>query len=241
MSVLAVVIGVAGLALLTATALAWTGRWRAWSRRFPTAGLPMPLTLLPGLGLALLGAAAHEADVVSSGSPVAALSVLCLFAGIALYLWAPRWWGPRWYRQLDPAAVPDLQDPLTAFTYATVRGQDGGPDGDAAPARVGTWGPPSDGWRAGWVREDGWVVGGTLSLHAEGLAFQPTGMNRRLSPGPTSVVVDAAEIRGIRLARRPRRIHSHVAITVDGRELVFEMVGAGQKIDRITEILGSCR
>ena len=47
---------ISGAAILAVSALAWTGRWRSWHRQVLTGPLPAPITLLPGVGLALVGA-----------------------------------------------------------------------------------------------------------------------------------------------------------------------------------------
>ena len=104
--------------LLAVAALAWTGRWRSWSRQVFTGPLPLPITLVPGLGLALVAAGLYELGVPVGPLTPLVLGFLALFV---LYLWAPDWWGPEWLReQRRQGIAPDLADPLTALSYAAV-------------------------------------------------------------------------------------------------------------------------
>ena len=83
-------------AVLVASALAWTGRWRSWSRRVFTGPLPLPITLLPEIGFALFGAGLYELGVPAG--PLTPLFVIFLTLFV-IYLWAPSWWGPGWFRE----------------------------------------------------------------------------------------------------------------------------------------------
>jgi hypothetical protein len=68
---------------LGASALAWTGRWHKWSRRVLTGPLPMPITLLPGLGLACVATGLYK---LGAPMAVAAPFFVAFLASYVVYL-----------------------------------------------------------------------------------------------------------------------------------------------------------
>lgn len=175
--------------LLGAAALAWSGRWRGWSRRVFTGPLPLPITLVPGLGIALVGAGPYELGV-----PLAATApfFVAFLALNALYLWAPAWWGPRWFRDERRDGIrPDLGDTATALSFAALTGTPA--EGRSAAAVAQRFGgrDPLERWHATWVEhEDGGekphalgragATQGRLELYDDGLAFRAIGLEDEL-------------------------------------------------------------
>lgn len=78
----------------------WTGRWREWAWSPPQ--LNWPLTLLPSLGLMLVGGGLYGllpstvTAVLAAPFFVAGLVLLPLVVFLVLDL---DWFGPRWYRE----------------------------------------------------------------------------------------------------------------------------------------------
>ena len=126
--------------LLGASALAWTGRWRTWTRRVLTGPLP-------GLG-APMGLAATFFVV----------SVPLL----VLYLWAPSWWGPRWLKDERRDGIqPDLADPATALSYAGLTRAPGGASSSAVVAEQFGDREPLERWNATWIEHEEGSGGGS--------------------------------------------------------------------------------
>ncbi len=252
-------------ALATASALAWTGRWRRWSGQLLLGGLPMPITLFPGLALGLASAALWQLEVVPLESPVTAVGVLAEVAGLALYVWAPPWWGPKWYRQGPERSRPHRHDGSAAA--ATVAMDDHSEARSASADRAFASREALERWEVTWVtgseagrRAHGLGRAGTadavLELHAGGLAVRTTGAEDRLRGHALSLVVGADEIRGARrvppgagpTGRRrrsndprsalARRIVPRLVVDTVKGALVFEVYGARRKAERVRSIYG---
>lgn len=183
-----------GPALLTLSIIAWTGGWRHWTGQFLLGPLPAPITLFPALGLWLIVLGLIQVGALSSRSPLPAVALLALVAGLVLYVWAPSWWGPRWYREMERPVKPDLHDPLTAAIVAgtgeTARRR---PSKPASNPFTGE--RPLDSWRGTWVNGDEvgakehafdrpGTVEGTLLLYRDGLTFAEGSVARRLPKEP---------------------------------------------------------
>lgn len=90
---------VAGLIVLAASAAAWKGYWRGWTRTFITAHLPLPVTLLPVFGLLLIAFPLNDTNV-PGGRILAGIALVLVPFAVVLMLWNPGWWGPRWFREM---------------------------------------------------------------------------------------------------------------------------------------------
>jgi hypothetical protein len=162
-----------GVALLGSGVAAWTGYWRRWAAWDGPPAYNGPITIVPGLGLFMIGATLAYEGV---GQPVVdVVAVVGLLAGLALYLSGPRWWGPRWYRERRARGEIRLDLAISANALAEVF------EGEPA-AQAGWWSRWARGRVAGWwrARLDG--VPGTLVLYRTALAFAPL-------EGPNEVVV----------------------------------------------------
>jgi len=254
---------VLGLAGVVAAGLAWTGRWRAWSRRVLTGPLVFPITLLPGLGLALIGLGLGQAGVVRSTSPVPGVGALCAVVGMILYFWSPGWFGPRWLRRERADGIePDLSEPLTALSYAALAPVAGRPSSaEQALARSGG-GEVLERWTATWVvHEDGGdkphglgragAVGGKLELYDRSVVFRAGEIEDRLRDVPTVAVIERDRVRGARVVPRgagpdgvrrkgrgPRSAFARLVVDADDGAYLFEVNGAKAKARRIEEVLG---
>lgn len=167
---------------MAASAAAWSGAWKAWARRFITAQLPVPVTLLPAFGLLLIALGIDELNRFGWARGFSASAMLLVIPAVILMLWNPPWWGPSWYRKMKAQSErldPDYRDPLTAATYAAVSSSP-----RATPREVLTADPPLVEWRAsllaaqspGATRNSGpqRKVGGRLCLYpGVGLVFAP--------------------------------------------------------------------
>lgn len=253
---------IAGAACIGAAALAWTGRWRRWSRRTATGPLPLPITLLPGIGFALAGAGLWYLDVAK---PLATLGLLALLAAIGLYLSAPQWWGPRWFREERERGVdPDLSDTLTALTYAS--GGRPAPGESSAEVLAGLVGDrePLERWGGIWIDAEGPDAGpaphrltraGTtqvrLELFDDALAMKAVGLEDRLRGHATVGVIDRASFRAARVVPAgagpdgvkrpgagPRSLRARLVVDTDDESFLFEVTGAKRKAQRIEETLG---
>jgi hypothetical protein len=187
----------AGVAVLAASAAAWAGRWRGWTRTFITAHLPVPLTILPAFGLLLIAFGLHDAGPFPGSSALAGAALVTALVAAVLAVWNPPWFGPAWFRDLKTSGPvdPDLSDPLTASTYALSR-----TDVDArgpVAERFGD-GPPLHAWRVSLV-DGGARVGGHLELHRTGLAFYPNELEARMRQDPLAVVLESKDIAAVRV------------------------------------------
>jgi hypothetical protein len=248
-------------ALLAASALAWTGRWRTWSRRVLTGPLPMPISLLPGLGLA-----AGAAGLYELGAPlaVAAPFFVAFLALFVLYVWAPPWWGPAWYRkEREKGVSPDLSDPATALSYAALTKP--AERSSAAVEQRFAGGEPLERWSATWVEdEDGGdkphalgragATQGKLELYREGLAFRAIGLEDSLRGQATAVAIDRDEFDAARVVpagagpdgrKRPRHgarsAFARLVVDTEHGPFLFEVNFAKRKASRIAETLGTGR
>jgi hypothetical protein len=247
----------AGTGLLAIAGLAWSGRWRAWARRF-LIGPTMPVTLVPGLGIGLVGGGLSEA----TGSDTAgALGLLGLVVGAVLCFWSPQWFGPRWLREARRAGIaPDLSDPLTALSVAALA-----PGAAQSPPHVAEHfhGSPQESWNATWVQhEDGGpaphalaragAVQGKLELYPDGVAFRAIGLEDRLRGSPTVLIVpreDLLDARvvpagagpdGVRRPRHgPRSAFARLVLDTRAGAQLFEVNFAKRKAARIRALLGS--
>jgi hypothetical protein len=248
-----------GAGLLGAAALAWTGRWRSWSRQVLTGPLPVPITLLPGLGLAFTAAGIYEL-----GAPLGVTMpfAVVFVALLVMYMWAPPWWGPRWFReQRRDGFQPDLLDPATALSYALLAPTPEGSSRAAIAERFGQQ-EPLERWNAAWVvHEEGGAkphalgragaTQGRLELYLDGLAFRAIGIEDRLRGGATAVAIDRSAFAQARVVpagagpdgrKRPRRgarsAFARLVVDTAYGPFLFEVNFAKRKARRIAETLG---
>ena len=248
----------AGVALLGASALAWTGRWRTWSRRVFTGPLPLPISLLPGLGLALVGTGLYEL-----GAPmgVAAPFFVAFLALFVVYVWAPGWWGPAWYREERSKGVrPDLTDPATALSYAALT-RPSERSSEAVEQRF-RGREPLERWNATWVEDENGgskphalgragATQGKLELYRDGLAFRAIGLEDSLRGHATAVAIDRGEFDAARVVpagagpdgrKRPRHgarsAFARLVVDTDSGPFLFEVNFAKRKAERISRTLG---
>jgi hypothetical protein len=257
--VVSAVLIAAGAALLGASALAWTGRWRAWSRRVFTGPLPLPISLLPGLGLALVGTGLYELGAPMGAAAPFFVAFLALFV---LYVWAPSWWGPAWYREERARGVePDLTDPATALSYAALTSP--AERSTAAVAERFARSEPLERWNATWVEDENGgakphalgragATQGKLELYRDGLAFRAIGLEDSLRGHATAVAIDRGEFGTARVVppgagpdgrKRPRHgarsAFARLVVDTAHGPFLFEVNFAKRKASRITETLGT--
>jgi hypothetical protein len=249
--------------ILAASALAWTGRWRSWSRRVLTGPLPMPITLLPGLGLALVASGLYE---LGAPMAVAAPFFVAFLLSFVVYLWAPDWWGPRWLKEEREEGIqPDVGDPLTALSYsALTRTPDAARSTSAVAERFGA-AQPLERWNATWIEhEEGGekvhalarpgATQGKLELYENGLAFRAIGLEDSLRGEATAVAVDRSEFGAARVVpagagpdgrKRPRAgarsAFKRLVVDTQFGPFLFEVQAARRKAQRITQTLGQPR
>jgi hypothetical protein len=247
--------------MLGAFALAWTGRWRTWSRRVLTGPLPMPITLLPGLGLAFVASGLYELGApLGVAAPFFVAFLLCF----VLYLWAPDWWGPRWMKEERRDGIqPDLSDPATALSYAGLTRTPGEASSSAAVAERFGDREPLERWNATWIElEEGGekahalaragATQGKLELYENGLAFRAIGLEDSLRGRATALAVARGEFGAARVVpagagadgrKRPRHgarsAFARLVVDTEFGPFVFEVNAAKRKARRITETLGS--
>ena len=249
-----------GVACLAGAALAWSGRWHRWSRRF-LIGPSLPITLLPGAGAGAIGAGLYE----SSGSSAAtAVCFVVMIAGGTLFFWSPPWFGPRWLREQRREGIdPDLQDPLTALSVAALAP----PPAELTSAAVldERFGDrkPIERWSATWVQhEEGGakphafgvagMVAGKLELYEDALAFRASGFVDRMRREPPVVVIGHDAFAGARTVPAgagpdgvkrprtgPRSVYSRLVVDTSDGPLLFEVGAAKRKARQISETLGS--
>lgn len=194
MTYLALAVGVAAVA---ASAAAWAGRWRGWTRTFITAHLPVPVTILPAFGLLMIAVPLHDSGPFTGSSALVGAALVVALMAFVLALWNPVWFGPRWYRELKASGDPiefDLSDPLTASAYAFARA-----DVDERALVAETFGdaPPAAAWRVSLV--DGDVkIGGHLELHRDAVAFYPNKTEARTREEPFALILSKREVAGVR-------------------------------------------
>jgi hypothetical protein len=249
---------IAGVALLALAALAWSGRWRSWARRF-LIGPTMMVTLVPGIAIGLIAGGLSRA--MGSGA-AGGVGLLGLVAGGVLFFWSPQWFGPRWLREERRSGIrPDLSDPLTALSFAALTST---PAAAQSPAHVAEHfdGTPEERWNATWVQhEDGGpaphalaragAVQGKLELYAEGLAFRAIGLEDRLRGEPSALTVPRDDLRDARVvpagagpdgARRPghgpRSAFPRLVVDTGAGAYLFEVNFAKRKAARIRDLLG---
>jgi hypothetical protein len=249
---------IAGVAVLGIAGLAWSGRWRSWSRRF-LLGPTMMVTLIPGLALGLIGTGLS--DATGSDAP-GAVGMLGLVAGIVLYFWSPQWFGPGWLREERRAGIrPDMADPLTALSVAALTST---PAAAHSTAHVAEHfhGTPQERWNATWVEHENGgaaphalaragAVQGKLELYADGLAFRALGLEDRLRRTPTALMVPRDDLRDARVVpagagpdgvRRPghgpRSAFARLVVDTGQGPYLFEVNFAKRKAARIRELLG---
>ena len=228
---------VAGVALLVASAAAWSGRWRSWARRFPVGVLGAPLGVFPAAGATLLVGGLAATGAISETSPLAFVAALVVVAGLGLSLWSPPWFGPRWYREDPKQLAPDLADPTTAVAWAASH------RAPAAPATSLDGREPLDVLSATWFAGDaaaaalpglgaGTDVGGKLELHRDGLVFRAGKWDAKARQAATVVEVPAATIRGARAD------HGRLVIDTDSEPMTFKVFGVRGKAAKIQELYG---
>jgi hypothetical protein len=250
---------VLAIACLAASALAWTGRWRAWSRRVLTFSVFTPLGFLPALGLMLLALGLVLAGAGTPSSPGIAIVCVLALSLLVLDFVGPKWFAPPWLRRErdEHGFRPDVTDPATALAYAVVEG----PPGRRPALHDLADETPVARWKAAWVHgaEDGpkphglgrsGVAEGRLWLYEDGLAFAAGGIDEALRGAPTTAVIDRDAVRGARVV--PARAGADgqpqpgpagrsafkrlVVDTTDGPYL-FEVVRAASKARQIEQIL----
>lgn len=221
------VIVVVGVALLAASAAAWLGHWRRWTRTFITAHLPAPITILPALGALLVTFGLHDVSPFPGSSFLAGAALVGGLVAVVLALWDPPWFGPAWFREVKASGPvePDLSDPLTASTYAMSRGD---VDPRAPVARRFGDSKPLERWRVSLV--DGSAkVGGHLELHQGGLAFYPNEMEARMREDAFSLMLEPADVGAVRSAGGT----AFEIETRDGSVHRFEAFFPGRIVERI--------
>lgn len=197
------------LLLVVASGLAWTGRWRSWSRSAFWA--TMPLHLYPALAI-FVGFAGLD-DLLDGEVPAAfglllLLALVLGFLGFLGLVWrVPSWTTPRWYREAD-RSLDITNDPLAALTHlGAARGT------PTESERVGTAGfdgqPESFRWGASWVHDPSatkvdhvlagvGAVSGRLVGFPEGVAFVALAAEERLrEQGPIALSLDRGELREV--------------------------------------------
>jgi len=167
--------------------------------------MALPITMMPAMALFLLGIGLGMAGVVSNGSPVAAVGLLAVLAGLLLSVFTPRWWGPRWYREADGDFEPNLNDPLTAVAMASSL-----PDPPRRPLPPQFAGRPLDSWKGNFVERDEkgmrnalarkGKLEGRLNLYDAGMTFVAHRWVTRLDDDPFDpIVLDAADVLDVRV------------------------------------------
>jgi hypothetical protein len=243
-----------GIALLVATGLCWSGRWRAWAR---VAALPaVPITLVPGIGLCLVLTGIGGLAGAGVRGAFYAPALLAATVGIVLALWDPDWWGPRWFRQRDREY--DLSVPINAAIASSVRNELGSASSEAVVrARLGQ--EPVARWRAHLVTDDHerpsamqriGIVRGHLLLYPEAIAFAADAGEDRMRGRPVVEVVPVGRLIGARRVSAgtrpggatrpapdlPSRVMPRIRLdTVDGPRL-FEIASAGRKVRELEEL-----
>lgn len=192
---------VAGIIALTASAAAWRGMWRGWTRTVVTAHLPVPLTILPALGTLLIALSIHEAGAFTGSAVLVGAALVAALLAPILAVWNPSWFGPAWYRELKASGKPiepDLSDPLTAATDALTRSD---VNGRTPVAKRFGESRPLARWRVSLLHHST-KVGGYLELHPVGIAFYPNHLEARMRSQPFAIMLRIEEVSAVRAARR---------------------------------------
>jgi hypothetical protein len=206
-----------GLALLGLGVAAWTGKWRRWAAWDGPPAYNIPITVIPGLGLATIAAGLAYADV---GHPVVDIvGVLGMVGGLALYFTRPRWWGPRWYRERLERGEVRLDLAISANALADAI------EGEPA-ANAGWWSRWGRGRVAGWWRARLDDVPGTLVLYRTALAFAPL-------DGPNEILV----IPGRDVQHATAEENTLLIRLADGGTLRFAVRDARRAARRVTRTL----
>jgi hypothetical protein len=228
---------VAGVALLAASAAAWTGHWRSWARRFPIGLLSSPLGMFPAAGAVLLVGGLAAADAISETSPLAFVAAVVAIAGLVLSFWSPPWFGPAWYRESPKLTDPDFADAATSAAWAASH------RAPAAPATSLDGSEPLEVLSATWFAGDaaaeampglgaGTDVGGKLELHRDGLLFRAGKWDAKARQAATVVEVPAAMIRSARAD------HGRLVIDTESEAMTFKVFGARGKAAKIQDLYG---
>jgi hypothetical protein len=248
-----------GPVLASSAWLAWSGRWRSWVDDPIFGWSPGPLALFPGLALMLPAFALVNLGVLPSDSPIAVFGFLLSLAGMAITLWAPRWFGPRWYRERNAPGARRARarhDPMAALMEIDSRAR---PTGSESPFA----GAPLARWSGTWVYGDETAprqqpllrpgaVYGHLSLYRDGLHFRANGMEERAREEAVSVTVPAARLRDVRVVPsgagtdgqptpgpRLRVAFTRLVVDTDDGPYLFEVHGAKDKARTIRERIGA--
>lgn len=242
--------------LVPLSALAWTGRWRDWSRQFFVGHVAMPITLFPGYGLGCLfiGVGQYAGPARSA---LYGIGSLFLLAGTVLTITTPRWWGPAWYRHRDRNAPPDRSDALTDLAATGVEHGWGLGRGSAAAAARFRGEQPFAHFGATWIFGDermkkksaltrGGSAAGRVSLYRSGLAFAAVTREDSVRGHPLSLVIDAGDVRDARVVRHgagsdgrerphrgPQSLWPRLVIDTDDGSYLFEVAFAKRKSERI--------
>jgi hypothetical protein len=206
-----------GLALLGLGVAAWTGTWRRWAAWDGPPAYNIPITVIPGLGLAMIAAGFAYEDI---GRPVVDIvGAVGMLGGLGLSFARPRWWGPRWYRRRREHDEVRLDLAISANVLADVV------EGEPA-RRAGWWSRWGRGRVAGWWRARLDDVPGTLVLYRTALAFAPL-------EGPNELLV----IKGDEL-RQATTDDGHLTLDlVDGASLRLQVRNPSRAAARIARTL----
>jgi hypothetical protein len=97
---------------------------------------------------------------------------------------------------------------------------------------------PIERWTANLRISAGDWSGGHLELHADGLAYDSTRLEGRVTGDDTRLWVPAGRVAGVR-AEGVMPVGRLVVSTIDGERLVFRTWGARGKAKRIAGVLGA--
>jgi hypothetical protein len=252
------------VACLAGSALAWTGRWRAWARRFPTFFVFTPLGFVPAFGLMLLAAGLILVGAGEPSSPAVAIVFVLAFPLLVLDFIAPKWFAPPWLQaeRREHGVQADLTDPLTAVAYAAVgASEDDRPRSTATVRSRFRGADPLARWKAAWVFGDeqgagphglarAGVTEGRLWLYDDGLAFSAGTIEDVLGDGKRTAVIAREDVTGVRTvpARagadgRPapgpaaRSVFKRLVVDTTDGSYLFEVVRAASKARQIEQTL----
>ncbi|WP_018331134.1 hypothetical protein [Actinomycetospora chiangmaiensis] len=216
---------VAGIVLLGAGTLAWSGAWRGWARPEPTRSAP--ITLMPGVGLFLVALGVLPLITAPVGGVVVLAAFLAALGSWLVLLSEPPWWGPRWWRDRDAAGPSDVEDVLWAGRVP--------PEHDSEDLVLRERAPEMPRWRREvvlldpalgrptLVHDDG-ACRGSLLAFADELVFAAARRDDATRPGPTIRVLPAP----LDLAREPGPRDGRPVVVVtaaDGTRCRFEVTG----------------
>ena len=202
-----------GVALLVASALAWSGRWRSWARG--ALWHSMPIHMFPGLGLlALLGAAIGILDPPRDSAAFHSFFWFWLVIhALGTVLWVfgilvrePRWAQPRWLRDADRTL--DIEnDEISAVFYLADSVGSVHESREKVEARFKGQEPvvrlsamyvydPTASARAHALAGFG-TVQGKLSIYPSVLAFHIIAIEERLRNAPFTLVLPSDEMAAV--------------------------------------------